>query len=55
MNLPFLIFGCFNFTKEELTAMRSFADDGSIIIEKTDECSCVEVWVRNGYIVEAEK
>ena len=47
--------GCFTLTREELRAMRSLADDSSIIIKKSDECSCVDLWVRQDYIVEAEK
>ena len=47
--------GYSNFTKEEWTAIRSLADGRSIIIKKADKGSCVVVWDRNDYIVEAEK
>ena len=43
-----------NFTKEELTAIRSLADDRSIIMKMSDKGSCVVVWDRNDYVVEAE-
>ena len=35
--------GYSNFTKEELTAIRSLADDRSIIIKISDKGSCVVV------------
>ena len=44
-----------NFTKEEWTAIRSLADDRSIIIKKADKGSYEVVWDRNHYKVEAEK
>ena len=47
--------GYSNFTKEELTAIRSLADDRSIIIKITDKGSWVVVWERNDYIFQAEK
>ena len=47
--------GYSKFTKEEWTAIRSLADDRSIIIKKADKGSCVVVWDRNDYIAEAEK
>ena len=47
--------GYSNFTKEEWTAIRSLADDRSIIIKKADKGSCVVVWDRNDYIAEAEE
>ena len=47
--------GYSNFTKEEWAAIRSLADGRSIIIKKADKSSCVVVWDRNDYIVEAEK
>ena len=47
--------GYSNFTKEEWTAIRSLADDRSIIIKKVDKGSCVVVWDRNDCIAEAEK
>ena len=42
--LAVLHFGYSNFTKEEWTAMRSLADDRSIIIKKADKGSCVVVF-----------
>ena len=47
--------GYSNFTKEEWTAIRSLADDRSIIIKKADKGFCVVVWNRNDYTAEAEK
>ena len=47
--------GYSNFTKEEWTAIRSLADDRSIIIKKAGKGSCVVVKDRNDYIAEAEK
>ena len=47
--------GYSNFTKKEWTAIRSLADNRSIIIKKADKGFCVVVWHRNDYIVEAEK
>ena len=46
--------GYSNFTKEELTAIRSLADDRSIIIKISDKGSCVALWDRNDYVIEAE-
>ena len=43
------------FTKEEWTAIGSLADDHSVIMKKADKGSCVVVWDRNNYIVEAGK
>ena len=45
----------FNLSKEELVAMRSLADDRSIVIKKADTGSCIVVWNRNDYLREAEK
>ena len=39
-----------NLSKEEWVAMRSFADDRSLVIG-----SCIAVWDRNYYLREAEK
>ena len=44
-----------NLSKEEWVAMRSLADDRSIIIKKADKGSCIVVWDRNDYLREAEK
>ena len=35
--------------------MRSLADDRNLLIKKADKGSCVVVWDRNKYIMEAEK
>ena len=42
-------------SKEEWRAIRSLADDRSIVIKKADKGSCVVVWDRNDYVLEAEK
>ena len=47
--------GYSNFSSEEWKAMRSLADDRSIVIKKADKGSCVVVWDRYDYILEAEK
>ena len=44
-----------NLSKEEWRAIRSLADDRSIVIKKADKGSCVVVWDRNDYVLEAEK
>ena len=44
-----------NLSKEKWVAMRSFADDRSIVIKKADKGSCIVVWDRNDYLREAEK
>ena len=44
-----------NLSKEEWVAMRSLADDRSIVIKKADKGSCIAVWDRNDYLREAEK
>ena len=44
-----------NSSKEEWRALRSLADDASIVIKKADKGSCVVVWDRNDYVLEAEK
>ena len=44
-----------NLSKEEWIAMRSLADDRSIVIKKADKGSCIVVWDRNDYLTEAEK
>ena len=35
--------------------MRSFADDRNLVIKKADKGSCMVVWDRNDYLMEAEK
>ena len=35
--------------------MRALANDRSIVIKKADKGSCVVIWDRNDYILEAEK
>ena len=44
-----------NLSQEEWIAMRSLADDRSIVIKKADKGSCIVVWDRNDYLREAEK
>ena len=44
-----------NLSKEEWVAMRSLADDCSIVIKKADKGDCIVVWCRNHYLEEAEK
>ena len=44
-----------NLSKEEWIAMRSLADDRSIVIKKADKGSCIVVWDRNDCLREAEK
>ena len=44
-----------NRSTEEWKAIKSLADDKSILIKKADEGSAVVVWERNDYINEAEK
>ena len=46
---------CSNSSKEEWRATRSLADNRSIVIKKSDNGSCVVVWDRNDYVLEAEK
>ena len=47
--------GYSNLSKEEWKAMRTLADDRTIVIKKADKGSCVVVWDRNDYIKEVEK
>ena len=42
-------------SREEWQAVRSLADDRSIVIKKADMGSCVVVWDRNDYLLEAER
>ena len=44
-----------NLSKEEWQAIRSLAEDRSIVIKKADKGSCVVVWDRLDYLSEAEK
>ena len=44
-----------NLSREEWNALRSLADDRSIIIKKADKGSCIVIWGRNVYLMEAEK
>ena len=44
-----------NLSQEERRAVRSLADDRSIVIKKADKGSCDVVWDRWDYIKEAEK
>ena len=44
----------YNLTKEEWKAMRTLAEDSSIIIKPADKGSCVVVQGKLGYLVEAE-
>ena len=44
-----------NLSQEEWQAVRSLADDRSIVIKKADKGSCVVVWDRFDYVKEAEK
>ena len=47
--------GYSNFSREEWQAMRSLADDKSIVIKKADKGSSVVVWDCYDYIADAEK
>ena len=44
-----------NLSWEEWNAIRLFADDRNIIIKKADKGSCIVIWGRNDYLMEAEK
>ena len=44
-----------NLSSEEWEAIRSFADDRSIVIKKADKGSAVVVWDRDDYVKEAQK
>ena len=44
-----------NLTKEQWLAVRSLADNRSIVIKKADKGSCIVVWDRGDYLLEAEK
>ena len=45
----------FNLSREEWNAIRSLADGRNIIIKKADKRSCIVIWGRNDYLMEAEK
>ena len=47
--------GYFNLSKLEWEAIRSLAGDRIIVIKKADKGSCVVVWDRLDYLMEAEK
>ena len=47
--------GYSNLSKEEWKAMRTLADDRTIVMKKADKEFCVVVWDHNDYIKEAEK
>ena len=47
--------GYSNLSKEEWKAVRSLANDRNIVIKKADKGSCVVIWDRSDYIMEAEK
>ena len=42
-------------SKDEWDAIRSLADDRRIVIKRADKGSCVFIWDRNDYLLEAEK
>ena len=44
-----------NLSKEAWIAMRSLADDRSIVIKKADKGSRIVVWDRNDYLREEKK
>ena len=44
-----------NLLKEEWQAVRSLANDRQIVIKKADKGSCIVVWDRDDYLLEAEK
>ena len=45
----------FNLSPEEWWAIRTLADDRSIVIKKADKGSCIAIWDRADYLREAEK
>ena len=47
--------GYSNLSKEEWKAVRSLANDPNIVIKKADQGSCVVIWDRGDYIMEAER
>ena len=44
-----------NLSREECNAKRSLVDDRNIIIKKAEKRSCIVMWGRNDYLMEAEK
>ena len=44
-----------NFNIEEWKVMRSLVDDRNLVIKKAEKGSCLVVWDRNDYLMEAEK
>ena len=44
-----------NTSKEEWQAIRALADDSTIVIKRAEKGSCVVVWVRMYYLLEAGK
>ena len=44
-----------NFTSEEWKAMWALTDDKQIVIKKADKGSCVVVWDRDNYLLEAKR
>ena len=53
--IPFSDLKYSNMSREEWQAVRSLADDRSIVIKKADKGSCVVVWDRNDYLLEVER
>ena len=47
--------GYSNLSKEEWKTVRSLANDRNIVIKKAGKGSCVVIWDRSDYIMEAEK
>ena len=47
--------GYLHLSKEEWKAVCSLANDHNIVIKKADKGSCVVIWDRSDYIMEAEK
>ena len=44
-----------NIIREEWNAIRYLADDRNIIIRKAEKGSCIVIWGRDDYLMEAEK
>ena len=44
-----------NMPKDEWDTIRSLADDMNIVIKRADKGSCVVIWDRNDYLLEANK
>ena len=44
-----------NTSEEEWQAISALADDRTIVIKRADKESCVVVWDRMNYLLEAEK